>query len=312
MTSLGRFLASAMVAAALAAPASAQEYPQRPITLIVPWSAGGTTDIMARLFAPELSEELGQPVAVVNRVGGGGALGTQEALESTDGHTILMTTSGNHVLTPLANDVGYAADDFTGIGQLAIRTLILAVREDAPWTDLASLQEDAKADPGAYTFAAVPKVLPYLTLQSWADEAGVELVHVPQQGGAPGVNAVLGGHVDMVPESLSSVKSHLDAGDMRGLAVFNEERDPEAPDVPTAAEQGFEIYGNPFTGVAVAEGTPDEVVEKLREATARIAEDPEFRDRMAKAGATVDYRDGPGLEERWSRDWETYKPILQE
>lgn len=301
---------AAVALAAFAAPAMA-EYPERPITLIVPWSAGGTTDIVARLFAPELSEELGQPVAVVNRVGGGGALGTKEAQEAKDGYTLIMTTSGNHVLTPLAKEVGYAADDFNGLGQLSVRTLILAVQDDAPWQDLKALQADAKANPGKYTFGAVPNVLPYLTLMSWADKAGVELVHVPQQGGAPGVTGVLGGHLDMVPESLASVQPHLKAGTMRGLAVFNEKRDPEAPEVPTAAEQGFEVYGNPFTGLAIAKGAPDEVVARLREAVAKIAADPEFQKKMQQSGDSVQYVDGPAFEKVWERDWNAYAPILQ-
>lgn len=304
---IGSLVAAVITATA---PAMAQDYPQRPITMIVPWSAGGTTDIVARLYAVELGEELGQPVAVVNRVGGGGALGTAEALEADDGYTIIMTTSGNHVLTPLANDVGYVADDFIGIGQLSIRTLILAVADDAPWADLQELQADAQANPGAYTFGAVPNVLPYLTLSTWAQMADVELTHVPQQGGAPGVNGVLGGHLHMVPESLSSVNSHLEAGTMRGLAVFNEERDPAAPEVPTAAEQGFAVYGNPFTGVAVGGETPDEVVETLREATAKIAADPSFQERMMQAGDSVQYLDGPAFEEIWARDWATYEPLL--
>lgn len=307
------FLLAGAVAGVVAGitPAMSQSYPERPITMIVPWSAGGTTDIVARLFAAELGTELGQPVAVVNIVGGGGALGTSEALQATDGYTIIMTTSGNHILTPLANDVGYAHDDFVGIGQLSVRTLVLAVLSEKPWQSLTDLQEDAAANPGAYTFGAVPNVLPFLTLSSWANAAGVELLHVPQQGGAPGVNGVLGGILDMVPESLSSVQQHLQAGTMRGLAVFNAERDPVAPDVPTAAEQGFEVYGNPFTGVAVAGGVSDEVVETLRTATAKIASDPAFQERMATAGDSVTYLDGPAFEAVWARDWDAYEPLLR-
>lgn len=295
----------------VAVPAAAQTYPERPITMIVPWSAGGTTDIVARLFAADLGEELGQPVAVVNVVGGGGALGTKEAQEATDGYTVIMTTSGNHILTPLANDVGYTPEDFVAIGQLSVRTLVLAVMADKPWQNLSDLQADAAANPGAFTFGAVPNVLPYLTLASWASEAGVELLHVPQQGGAPGVNGVLGGILDMVPESMSSVQQHLLAGTMRGLAVFNAERDPVAPDVPTAAEQGFAIYGNPFTGLAVALGAPDSVIETLRKATAKIAQDPGFQGRMATAGDSVTYLDGDAFEAVWARDWAAYMPLLQ-
>jgi tripartite-type tricarboxylate transporter receptor subunit TctC len=289
---------------------AAQDYPAKPVKIIVPWNAGGTTDIVARLFSTELAEELGQPVPVVNRVGGGGSLGTKEALGEKDGYTILMTTSGNHILTPLANDVGYVHDDFIPIGQLSTRTLALAVLDKSPWKNLADLQKAAKADPGKYTFGAVPNALPFLTTTAWANAAGVKLLHVPQQGGAPGVTGVLGGHLDMVPESLSSVQSHLKSGTMRGLAVFNKQRDPNAPNIPTATEQGFDVFGNPFTGVAVAKGTPPEVVEKLRQVTARIAKDDSFIERMTKAGEHVEYLDGKAFGEVWARDWKTYKPIL--
>lgn len=312
MTRKTRTIGAAAVALLAAMPATAQSWPEKPVTMMVTWNAGGTTDIIARLFAEELSGELGQPVPVVNRVGGGGALGTSEALAATDGYTVLMTTSGNHILTPLTNDVGYSFDDFEPIGQLSSRTLALAVLDDKPWTNLDDLKAAAAADPGALTFAAVPNVLPYLTLVDWAEKAGVELTNVPMQGGAPGVTAALGGHVDMVIESLSSVNAHLQEGTMRGLAVFNSERDPAAPDVPTAAEQGYDVYGNPFTGVAIAKGVPEEVVARLEEATARIAADAEFQDRMMKAGANVEYLDAAAFGQVWARDWETFEPILSQ
>jgi tripartite-type tricarboxylate transporter receptor subunit TctC len=295
------------------APMAAEDYPSKPIRMIVTWDAGGTTDIIARLIAEDLGEALGQPVAVVNRPGGGGALGTREAAEAPkDGHTLLMTTSGNHILTPLAQDVGYEPSDFVAIGQLSSRSLVLAVHVDAPWQNLGELQEAAKQRPGELTFGAVPNGMPFLTLSSWASEAGVDLVHVPQTGGAPGVNGVLGGHLDMVPESMSSVLSHIRGGTLRALAVFNAERDPAAPDIPTAAEQGFEVYGNPFTGIAVAAGTPEPIVEKLREVVAEIAADPDFQERMQRAGDVVTFLDGPRFQKVWERDWETYAPILRQ
>jgi tripartite-type tricarboxylate transporter receptor subunit TctC len=297
--------------AGIGARATAQDYPTKPLRIIVTWNAGGTTDITARLFGPELTRELGQPVAVINRAGGGGALGTKEVLDAPkDGYTLLMTTSGNHILTPLAKDVGYTEADFTPIGQLSSRTLVLAVRADAPWKTLAALQKDAKANPGKYTFGAVPNGMPFLTLSAWANAAGVELVHVPQQGGAPGVTGTLGGHLNMVPESLSSVLSHINSGTMRALAIFNKERDPAAPVLPTAAEQSFKVFGNPFTGIAVAKGTPQPIVDKLAQVTAKIANDPAFQEKMKKAGDVVSYLDAKAFGEIWKRDWETYKPIL--
>ncbi|MEX2540558.1 MAG: tripartite tricarboxylate transporter substrate binding protein [Trueperaceae bacterium] len=292
--------------------AAGQSYPSKPLTFVVPWPAGGTTDIIGRLLANAMSEELGRPVAVVNRVGGGGSLGTKSVLDSPDGgHTVLVTTSGNHILTPLKNDVGYEHDDFTPIGQVSVRSLGLAVQGDAPWQNLSDLAEDAAANPGRYTFAAVPDVLPFLTVQSWADAAGIELTHIPQQGDAPGVTGVLGGHYDMVPASLDSVESQVAAGSMRLLAVFSAERDPAAPDVPTAIEQGYDVIGNPWTGLAVSGDAPDEAVEALRQALANVVEDPEFAARADQAGATVNYTDGPAFGEQWARDWNAYEPILR-
>jgi tripartite-type tricarboxylate transporter receptor subunit TctC len=310
-----RRLATALLALSLsvvgAATAGAQGYPAKPLRIIVTWNAGGTTDITARLFAPELARELGQPVAVINIVGGGGALGTKEVLDAPkDGYTLLMTTSGNHILTPLNKKVGYTQADFIPIGQLSSRTLALAVRADAPWKTLADLQKDAKANPGKYTFGAVPNVLPFLTLSAWTKMAGISLVHVPQQGGAPGVTNTLGGHLNMVPESLASLLSHVRDGKLRILAIFNDERDPAAPDLPTAAEQGFKVYGNPFTGLAVAKGTPQPIVDKLIAATAKIAKDPAFQEKMKKAGDVVSYLDAKAFGEVWKRDWAAYEPIL--
>jgi len=290
----------------------AADYPAKPITFVVPWPAGGTTDIIGRLLADAMSTDLGKPIAVVNRVGAGGSLGTKAVLDAPkDGYTVLVTTSGNQILTPLAKNVGYTSADFVPIGQVSSRTLALGVKADAPWKNLADLQKDAKANPGKYTFGAVPNVLPFLTLDQWTKMAGVQLTFVPQQGGAPGVTGTLGGHLSMVPESLSSMNSHLKAGTMRALAVFNEERDPAAPDVPTAKEQGFAMFGNPFTGLAVARGTPDAAVKRLRQSMAKVVMEPAFQDKAMKAGSNVTYLDGEAFGKVWARDWEAYAPVLQ-
>ena len=306
-------LATLVGAAALvvASPAAHAAYPEKPITVIVPWPAGGTTDIVGRLLAEAMSAELGRPIAVVNRVGAGGSLGTRAALDAPkDGYTVLVTTSGNHILTPIAKSVGYVSSDFEPIGQISSRTLILAVKVDAPWKNLADLRRDAAANPGKFTFGAVPNVLPFLTLSQWMSKAGVKLTHVPQTGGAPGVTGTLGGHLDMVPESLSSVMSHLKARTMRGLAVFNETRDPAAPEIPTAKEQGFEVFGNPFTGLAVAKGVPEAALARLRAAMRKVAEDPAFRDKAGKAGEAVAYLDAATFGKVWARDWTAYSAII--
>ncbi len=305
-------LAALPVAFALAGNAGAQEYPSKPIQMIVTWNAGGSTDVIARLVSEPLGAALGQPVAVANMPGGGGSLGTQAALDAPkDGYTILATTSGNHVLTPLKNDVGYRYDDFEPIGQLVAATIILAVPADSPWKSLDDLVAAAKAEPGKYTFGAVPNGMPHLTLNGLAKTAGFEVVHVPQQGGAPGVTALLGGTVDMLPANAATVASNIKGGKLRGLAVFRSDRDAAFPDIPTAEEQGFAVYGSPFVGVAVAKGVPDDVLAKLRDALASVANDDAFKDKALKTATAITYLSAEEFGAIWARDWNNYAPMLR-
>lgn len=291
---------------------SAQGYPNKPISLIVTWNAGGSTDVIARLLADPLGKQLGQPVAVANRPGGGGSLGTKAALDAPkDGYTVLATTSGNHILTPLKNDVGYKFDDFEPIGQLVAATIVLAVQADSPWKTLDDFVKDAKANPGKYTFGAVPNGMPNLTLNGLASTAGFEVVHVPQQGGAPGVTALLGGNVDLLPANAATVASNIKGGKLRGLAVFRSDRDPAFPDIPTAQEQGFAVFGSPFVGLAIAKGVPPEVLNKLRTALANVAKDPAFQERALKTATALTYLPADEFGKIWARDWNNYAPMLR-
>jgi len=292
--------------------ASAQSYPNKPISLIVTWNAGGSTDVISRLLADPLGKALGQPVAVANRPGGGGSLGTQAALDAPrDGYTVLATTSGNHILTPLKNDVGYKFDDFEPIGQLVAATVILAVKADSPWKTLDDLIKAAKADPGKYTFGAVPNGMPHLTLNGLAAASGMEVVHVPQQGGAPGATALLGGNIDMLPANAATVAANIKGGKLRGLAVFSSKRDSAFPDIPTAQEQGMKVYGSPFVGLAIAKGVPQEVLDKLRSALAKVANDQTFKDRALKTATKLTYLPAEEFGKIWARDWNNYAPMLR-
>lgn len=315
MNLLQKILGAAILPAALflmATSAQAQEYPSKPLKLIVTWPAGGSTDVIARLLADPLSKELGQPVAVVNRKGGGGSLGTLAALNAPkDGHTVLMTTSGNHILTPLKKDVGYGFDDFVPIGQLVAATIVLAVRADSPWKTLDDLIKDVKANPGKYTFGAVPNGMPHLTLNGLAKESGLELVHIPQQGGAPGAKALLAGDIDMLPANASTAAANLKGGKFRALTNFNSVRDSAFPDIPTAKEQGHAVFGNPFVGLAIAKGAPQIAVTTLRAALRKVANSSEFTDRALKTGTAITYLPADEFGAVWARDWKNYEPILR-
>ncbi len=314
MSTLARVIAAAvaLIPALWTGAVQAQSYPAKPITLIVTWPAGGSTDVIARLFAEPFGAALGQPVAVVNRAGGGGSLGTMAALDAPkDGYTVLMTTSGNHVLTPAKKDVGYTYRDFVPVGQLVAATIMLAVRADAPWKTLQDFVSDAKAHPGKYLFGGVPNGMPHLTMNGLASAAGLKLVHVPMKGGAPGATALLAGDIQALPANASTVASNLKAGKMRALASFGQNRDPAFPDVPTAKEQGYAVFGSPFVGVAVAKGVPQAAIDKLRAATERVAKDKDFRAKALKTATEIDYLPPAAFGEVWARDWNTYAPMLK-
>lgn len=308
-------VAAAILPVALAltaAVAEAQQFPSKPLTLIVTWPPGGSTDVIARLLAEPLGKELGKPVAVVNRKGGGGSLGTLAALNAPkDGHTVLMTTSGNHVLTPLKKKVGYRYDAFEPIGQVVAATIVLAVRADSPWKSLADFVKDAKANPGKYLFGAVPNGMPHLTLNGLAKEAGLKLVHVPMQGGAPGAKALLAGDVQLLPANASSAASNLKAGKFRALTNFNANRDPAFPDIPTAKEQGYAVYGNPFVGMAIAKGVPQNAMKVLRAALKKVANSSGFKSKAVKTGTAITYLPADKFGAVWARDWKNYEPILR-
>jgi tripartite-type tricarboxylate transporter receptor subunit TctC len=189
-------------------------------------------------------------------------------------------------------------------------TIILAVNADSPWQSLGDLVDAVKADPGKYTFGAVPNGMPNLTLNGLADTAGLEIVHVPQQGGAPGVVALLAGTVDMLPANAASVASNIKGNKLRGLAVFRADRDPAFPDIPTAEEQGFAVYGSPFVGIAIAKGVPDDVLAILREALSDVAHDADFQAMTLKTATAITYLNAEEFGAIWERDWKNYEPML--
>jgi tripartite-type tricarboxylate transporter receptor subunit TctC len=188
---------------------------------------------------------------------------------------------------------------------------MLAVRADAPWKTLADFVKDAKANPGKFLFGGVPNGMPHLTLNGLAKAAGLELVHVPMKGGAPGATALLAGDIQALPANAATVASNLKAGKMRALAMFGAERDPAFPDVPTAKEQGYAVFGSPFVGVAVAKGVPQAAIDKLRAAVARVAKEADFQAKALKTATVISYLPARQFGEVWARDWKTYEPMLK-
>ena len=294
------------------APALADAYPEKPITFVVPWGAGGRTDIVGRMVSNVIGTILAQPIAVVNRTGGRGAIGTKFVLDAPkDGYTVLVTTPGNQILGPVHRDVGFVPSDFRGIGRVAVGSVILASNMDQPFTDAKSLIEYAKANPGKVTYSGVKKVLPWLAAEALAAKAGIKLKHVPAQGDAAAVPMALGGHVNLVSvSSYNAIASHIAAGTMRPLIVFADKRIAELPDTPTAIELGYDVTASPWTGIAVAKGVPEDRIKILRKALKEAVESKSIRNFAKASKTTISYLDGPGFEKQWADEYANFKSVV--
>ena len=278
-------LASALV---VTLPAAAQDYPKRPIELVVPFVAGGTTDNIARLMAQRFSESWGQTVVVNNRAGGGSTIGTNAVAKAPpDGHTLLVTTIGFAINAGLQKLPYDPIGDFTPIAELASLPLVLVVHASVPATNLQEFIALAKSKPGGWDYASSGTgTSPHLAAEMFKSMAGIELVHVPFKGNAEAMNSLMGGHVKIYFALVPAVLQHIKTGALRAIAVTTEERLPYLPDVPTIAELGFPGYEiSSWQGVFAPAGTPKDVVAKINGELVRMLNVPEIRRRISQEGA---------------------------
>jgi len=278
-------LASALV---VTLPAAAQDYPKRPIELVVPFVAGGTTDNIARLMAQRFSESWGQTVVVNNRAGGGSTIGTNAVAKAPpDGHTLLVTTIGFAINAGLQKLPYDPIGDFTPITELASLPLVLVVHASLPVTNLQEFIALAKSKAGGWDYASSGTgTSPHLAAEMFKSMAGIELVHVPFKGNAEAMNSLMGGHVKIYFALVPAVLQHIKTGALRAIAVTTEERLPYLPDVPTIAELGFPGYEiSSWQGVFAPAGTPKDVVAKINGELVRMLNVPEIHRRISQEGA---------------------------
>lgn len=280
--------ASLLLAACAAAGSAhaADDYPAKPIQMIVPFPAGGPADIVGRLYAQHLSAAVGQPVVTLNRDGASGSIGTAAAAKAApDGYTIVFGTTSTMVINPLVmKDVPYDFwKDFALIGLIANAPHILAVRDGLATKTAPDLVALAKASPGKYTIASSGVgTIVQMAAELLKKETGTDLLVVPFKGGQPATMALLSGEVDMIVNDLTALKSHLASGKLRALAVAHASRLKLLPDVPTFAELGMPgMVSSTWWGIGVPVKTPDAVQARLRGATARIVVDPDYVARLA-------------------------------
>ena len=269
---LARRLLPALIALTLSTlPASAQDYPNRPIMLVVPYTAGGGNDAMARIVAEKMSQTLGQQIVIENRGGAGGTIATRAVARSApDGYTLVLGGTGTLAINPtLYANVGYdPRKDFAPIGLIATSALVVLVHPAVQARSIAELIALASKEPGKLNYASAgPGSGIHLAAELFASMAGVKLTHIPYRGSAPALNDLLGGHVDIYFSSLPPAVGIAGEGKVRALAVTGPQRSHVFPDLPTVAEAALPGYEAVLHyGIAAPAGTPRPIVEKLNAA----------------------------------------------
>ena len=292
MKARATFFAVASIAAAVLSPAQAQDYPTRPVTLIVPYAAGGGNDVMARIVADKMGAALGQPIVVENRGGAGGSIATRAIAHApADGYTLGLGGTGTLAIGPtLYPNVGYdPRKDFAPIGLIATSALVVLVHPSVPAKTIPELIALAKREDGKLTYASagVGSGI-HLGAELFASMAGVKLSHIPYKGSAPALTDLLGGHVAIYFSSLPPAIGLVKDGKARALAVTGPERSKIFPDLPTVAEAALPGYAAVLHyGIVAPAGTPKPVVDKLAAALRVAIASPDVARKIAADGAEV-------------------------
>ncbi len=292
-----RLLRIAVAAACLSAAfaASAQSYPNKPLRFVIPFTAGGTSDILARAIGPRLTEVWGQPVIVENKTGANGNVGAEYVARSApDGYTFLLSDVGALSINPsVYPDMSFdPAKDFSPIIMVSYSPHVLAVHPSVPVTNVKELIAYAKANPGKLNFAnSGTGGAPHLAGVEFAQRTGVQWVYIPYKGGSAAVTDVVAGNANVIFNGMLATYPSVKGGRLRGLAVSSAQRVASAPELPTVAETvpGFETGS--YQGLLAAAGTPRDIVLKLNGELTRILNTPDMKEFLAKQGTEV--RSGP-------------------
>jgi len=273
----------------LVTPASADDYPSKPITLIVPFPAGGGVDVIGRIVADKLAAELGQPVVIDNRGGAAGVIGTRVAARAApDGYTLVMATSGSIAINPnLYANPGYQTlKDLSPIGLISSTPIVLMAHPSAPEQSLAEVIASAKREPGKLNIGTPPPgTSAYLGGELFKSLAGVDITIVTYRGTGPLTTDLLGGHVKLGLNVLAPAMSMLKAGSLKALAVLAQRRSSHLPDTPTSAEAGLPGFESGLNyGLLAPAGTPDAIIKRLNLALRAGIDTPDVRARIAADG----------------------------
>jgi tripartite-type tricarboxylate transporter receptor subunit TctC len=298
------------------APASAQDYPTRPIRMLVPYAPGGISDIAARIVGAKLAEAWGQQVLVENRPGGNGFIAMEATARSApDGYTLVLCTVGDVAINPaLFKEIPYVVDrDFAPIASVSDAPMVLAANSASPYKTVADVVAAAKAQPGTLN-VATPGYgsINQLVLESMALNTGTKFVHVPYKGGAPAAQALMAGDIPLGILASSSVAPHVQAGRVRVLAVTTGQRSTLNPEWPTLqAEGGGNVNMSNWTLLLAPKGTPQPILDKLNAEVVKILNMPDIKQRFAAGGVATIPSSAADLDARIKREAAVYREVVE-
>jgi tripartite-type tricarboxylate transporter receptor subunit TctC len=315
----GRALALGIVLGTSCAPGMAQAqdaWPTRPITFIVPYGAGGYTDLVARVTARYVEKALGKPVVIDIRAGAGGIVGTQVvATSAPDGYTFCVCSIGAISIASFAQKIPYdPVQDLMPVGIVSSIVQAVIVRKDLPVKSMAELVSYAKANPGKLNYGTSGVGgLTHYSVELFQTRTGIKAVHIPFKGGAPSTLAVVSGEVDFSFANMTDALPQIDAGAVRGLAVTSLGRSPYLPDLPSVNEAvvpGF--IAESWNGIMAPAKTPQPIVQKLAEILIKMADDPEVKETFRKAGANTVKTTPDQFRTQIRQEMEQWKPLIAE
>ncbi len=275
------------------------QYPDRPITMIVPFPPGGVADTVARPVAEAMSRDLKQSVVIENKPGAGGGIGMGQAAKAkADGYTVLLSLASFTVLPEADKIFGrvpmYQLDQLKPVARFTADPTVFVVRAEAPWKSLAEFLADARANPGKYTYGSSGNYgTMHVPMEMLAGAAGVKMTHVPYTGAGPAIVGLLGGQVDALATGPASIVQHIKSAKVRALAQWGNERLVALPDVPSLKESGTNVDYAQWSGLFVPAGTPEPVVQRLRDAARAAATDDRVKQVLLNAGSPIQYLDTP-------------------